>query len=271
MKVAVLGCGWLGRALAKRLQERHTLFGAVRSDASLQDLREEKITAFLNPDKNSCFWDAEVLVISISPRKDYLETLEKLPHLLTASQEQIILLSSTSVYAGLEGVVDETTPVGSESIICRGEALFQKLFPQGSIVRLGGLMGEERIAGQWPAKVLQNSAVNYIHRLDAVGMIEQMIEQKIRGEIINAVAPKHPKRSELYKMNAEIFGFELPVFEEGPERIVSSEKGRALLGYDYCFDDPMRFWSFFTHCILLYLSFNNSFIDFNRFRKNATA
>jgi nucleoside-diphosphate-sugar epimerase len=157
--------------------------------------------------------------------------------------QQIILLSSTSVYAGLEGVVDEATPVQSDSIVAQGEALFQKLFPQGSIVRLGGLMGADRIAGQRSAKVLQDSAVNYVHRDDAVGIIEAVIEQNIQGEIINAVAPKHPKRSVVYKMNAEAFGFELPLFEEGSERIVAGEKGRVLLGCGYRFDDPMRFWS----------------------------
>ena len=243
MKVAIFGCGWLGRALAKRLQEKHTVVGAVRSDASVQKLRDAKIQAFQNPDKNSAFWDAEVLVISISPRSDYLDTLGKLPDFLTASLKQIILLSSTSVYNGLEGVVDETTSLESESTVCRGEALFQKLFPQGSIVRLGGLMGAERIAGQWPVKALQDTAVNYIHQVDAVGIIEQLIEQKILGEIINAVAPEHPKRADVYRMNAEAFGFALPRFEEKKGRIVSNEKSSTLLGYDYVFDNPMTFWS----------------------------
>ncbi|MBU1642820.1 hypothetical protein KKE54_05620 [bacterium] len=243
MKVAIFGCGWLGRALAKRLKERHAVYGAVRTVASVQKLIDEKITAFQSPDVNSPFWAVEVLVISISPRQDYLETLGKLPDLLTASLKQIILLSSTSVYTGLEGVVDEATPLESESIVYRGEALFQKLFPKGSIVRLGGLMGTDRIAGQRPVKVLQDSAVNYIHQVDAVGIIEQMIERKIRGEIINAVAPEHPKRADVYRMNAEAFGFELPRFEEKKGRIVSSEKSSTLLGYDYVFDNPMAFWS----------------------------
>ena len=243
MRVAVLGCGWLGLALAKRLQQRHRLFAAVRSDASVRKLTDEKISAFRNPDKNSPFWDAEVLVVSIPPRRDYLETLERVPHFLGPSLKQTILLSSTSVYAQAEGTVDETAPVKSESIVARGESLFQKLFPQGSIVRLGGLMGDDRIAGQWPAKVVRDSAVNYIHQADAAGIIERVIEQSIQSEIINAVAPKHPKRALVYKMNAEAFGFELPRFEKGKDRVVSSEKSRSVLGYRYLFDDPMCFWS----------------------------
>ncbi len=243
MRIAIFGCGWLGRALAKKLQARHAVSGAVRSEASMRKLYEENITAFQNPGQESAFWETDVLVVSISPRRDYLETLKRISRFLTPSLKQIILLSSTSVYADLEGVVDEQSTLKCESMVRQGESLFKKLFPKGVIVRLGGLMGEDRIAGQWSSKVVQDAAVNYIHRDDAAGIIEQLIEQNIQNEIINAVAPKHPKRSDVYKMNAEVFGFELPAFEEGKERVVSSEKSRTLLGYDYLFDEPMAFWS----------------------------
>lgn len=243
MRIAIFGCGWLGRALAKKLQAKHTVFGAVRSEASMQKLRDENITAFKNPGRSSPFWEADVLVVSISPRGEYLETLEQLPSCCRPSLKQIILLSSTSVYADLEGVVDEQSPLKRESTVYQGESLFKKLFPDGVIVRLGGLMGEDRIAGQWPSKAVQDTAVNYIHQDDAVGIIETVIEQNIKNEIINAVAPKHPRRSAVYKMNAKVFGFELPRFEEGKERTVSSEKSMTLLGYDYVFDDPIAFWS----------------------------
>lgn len=243
MRIAIFGCGWLGRALAKKLEAEHTVFGAVRSETSMQKLCDNGITAFQNPAQESPFWEAEVLVVSISPRRDYLETLKRVSLFLKPSLKQIILLSSTSVYADLEGVVDETTPLPSEGIVRQGESLFKKLFPQGTILRLGGLMGEDRIAGQWPLKAVRDAVVNYVHRDDAVGIIEQLIEQKIRNEIINGVAAQHPRRSAIYKMNAEVFGFGLPTFEEGRERVVSSERSRTLLGYAYRFDDPMLFWS----------------------------
>ena len=243
MRIAIFGCGWLGRVLAKKLQVKHSVFGAVRSEASMQKLGEENITAFQNPGRESAFWEVEVFVIAISPRREYLETLKRVSRFLRPSLKQIILLSSTSVYADLEGVVDEKSPLKHESMVYQGESLFKKLFPDGVIVRLGGLMGEDRIAGQWPSKAVQDTAVNYIHQDDAVGIIEAVIEQNIQNEIINAVAPKHPRRSDIYKINAEVFGFELPMFEKGKERIVSSEKSRTLLGYGYVFDDPMAFWS----------------------------
>jgi len=243
MRVAIFGCGWLGRALAKKLQTEHTVFGAVRSEASIQKLQEENITAFQEPGEASIFWDAEVLVVSISPQHAYVETLVQLPRLVSPAIEQIILLSSISVYAEPEGVIDERSTLKSEGSAVRGEEAFKRAFPQGVIIRLGGLMGKDRIAGQWGSKNLEDSAVNYIHQADAVGIIEAVIGQKVQRETINAVAPKHPKRSAIYKVNGKAFGFALPQFEEGRTRVVSGKKSRKLLGYEYRFDDPMRFWS----------------------------
>ena len=242
MKVGIFGCGWLGQALAKRLKKRHTVFGAVRSETSLQRLYKQNIEVFQNPDKESSFWDVDTLVISISPRQNYLESLEKIALNCRDSVKQVVLLSSTSVYGDAVGRVDEESYVESGSMVSKGEVLFRQFFPDGVIVRLGGLMGPDRIAGQWGSKMLQDAPVNYIHREDAVGILEQIIEKNIQNEIINAVAPKHPKRSEVYKQNCEQFGFELPLFKDGKERVVLSEKSRELLGYNYCYEDPMRFW-----------------------------
>lgn len=243
MQIAIYGCGWLGRSLAEKLSKKHTVFGAVRSDASMQKLQQQGIGAFQEPDKDSAFWDVESLVISVPPRENYLETLENLAQNCGKSVKQIVLLSSTSVYANEEGYFDEQSAVVQESVVAQGEVLFKRLFTDGVIVRLGGLMGEDRIAGQWGSAQLQDAPVNYIHKVDAVGILESVIEQKIRNEVINAVAPKHPKRSELYEKNCTQFGFELPRFSTGRERIIVSEKSRELLDYRYVYEDPMQFWS----------------------------
>ena len=91
MRIAIFGCGWLGRPLAKKLQVKHTVFGAVRSEASMKKLRDENITAYKNPGQESPFWEAEVLVVSISPRGEYLETLKRVSRFLAPSLKQVIL------------------------------------------------------------------------------------------------------------------------------------------------------------------------------------
>ncbi len=243
MRTAIFGCGWLGRSLAEKLSEKHTVFGAVRSDASMLKLHQHGINAFQEPDKDSVFWDVETLIISVPPRESYLEMLKKVVRNCGKSVKQIVLLSSISVYDDVEGPFDEQSTIRQEYIVAQGEALFKRLFSEGVIVRLGGLMGEDRIAGQWGSTQLQDAPVNYIHRVDAVGIIAEVIEQKIRNEVINAVAPQHPRRSELYKKNCAQFGFDLPKFSAGRDRIVVSEKSRELLGYRYVYEDPMHFWS----------------------------
>jgi len=243
IKVGIFGCGWLGRALAKSLQPHGTVYGAVRSLVSLEGLRSEKIEAFQNPDECSKFWSVDILVIAISPQQNYIETINKIARYTTTQTKQVILISSTSVYKDGQVSVDELSAIDSSKIVVQGELLFKRYFPHGSIVRLGGLMGDDRIAGQWNTSRLKDVSVNYLHQVDAVGVIGEIIRQNIKDEVINVVAPRHPKRSEVYKMNCDRFGWSLPLFTEGEEKVVSSQKSETLLGYDYQFEDPMHFWS----------------------------
>ena len=242
IKVGIFGCGWLGIALAKSLQSHCLVYGAVRSLASEERLVKEKIEAFISPKHDSKFWNIDVLVIAISPRQNYIETLNQITQCVSAQTKQVILLSSTSVYKEGEELLSEVSAVDTSKVAVQGELLFKKYFPKGNIVRLGGLMGDDRIAGQWGATVLTDVSVNYIHQVDAAGIISEIIKLNIEDEVINAVAPKHPKRSEVYKMNCNRFGWTLPTFTEGAEKIVSSEKSEILLGYEYQFKDPMHFW-----------------------------
>jgi len=243
IKVGIFGCGWLGRALVKTLQHEYTVYGAVRSLTSSARLEQEHIKAFCLPQTGSEFWNIEILVIAIPPRHQYLETLTEIANNMTAKTQQIILLSTTSVYKEDKGLINEMSEVDPTKLSVQGELLFKKIFSKGSIIRLGGLMGDDRIAGQWGSKVLSDSRVNYLHQRDAVGIIEAVIKQKISDDVINAVSPDHPKRSKIYKMNCKRFGWELPTFTKGEEKIILSVKSENLLGYHYVFKDPMYFWA----------------------------
>jgi len=243
ISVGIFGCGWLGRALAKRLQLHYKVYGAVRSVDSLQKLEKEKITAFKLPAKDSEFWNVETLVVAISPRQEYLKTMQQISENVKARTQQFILLSTTSVYQDDDLLITETSAVDSSKLAVEGENLFKSYWPKGTVIRLAGLMGADRIAGQWGASVVTNTSVNYVHQVDAVEIISEVIKQNIHGEIINAVAPQHPKRALIYKMNCDRFGWKIPSFMEGEEKIIAGRKSEILLRYDYKFQDPMHFWS----------------------------
>ena len=116
-------------------------------------------------------------IIAIPPRENYLDVLEEsLMHI--EKNTQIILLSSISFYDG-------------KALVVEAETLLQSLDEAVTILRLGGLMGYDRIAGKYTAgKVLTaDSRTNYVHRDDVVGIIECIISQYVRGEVFDVVAP----------------------------------------------------------------------------------
>jgi len=242
-QISILGCGWLGSAIARRLNEKHQVKGAVLSEASGECLRQFGLKIFVGPESESEFYEGDTLVIAIPPSDDYLFWLN---HTAICSDfTQVILLSSTSVYSGLNGLLLEadTNRITAPNRMLEYERVFQKLFPEGVIVRLGGLMGDDRIAGQHHRKQLSDGPVNYIHREDATNIVEKIIYAECHSKVFNAVAPEHPLRSALYESNARKYGFVKPDFRGFEQRIVSPQKLADELNYQFVRPDPMKFWS----------------------------
>ena len=126
----------------------------------------------------------------------------------------------------------------------QGEDLLLELKNSVLILRLGGLMGESRVAGKWKnPKPMSDGYVNYIHQKDVIGIVKKTIENEIVNGIYNLVAPKHPLRSEVHKKNAKDFGFELGCFEGKTNRIVSADKITKELNYKFLYPNPLYMWS----------------------------
>ncbi len=125
-KIGVVGCGWLGGELAL------TLGAECYSRETTTD--------------ESPFWQNKTIIIAINTKDNYLKTVQKIASLTTA---RIILLSSTSVYREFDGEVDEESIITKPSLQKEVEDALLALHPQSVIIRLGGLMGDDRIAGRW--------------------------------------------------------------------------------------------------------------------------
>ncbi len=249
-KISIFGSGWLGKALAEELEKTYFVQVSVRSRLSFDTL-ELPNKYLLNADNDyfsKDFYETDVLIVAIPPRGAYIETLRKVIAYLD-ERTQVILCSSTSVYTQTEGDISEkeseyiTTP----SLMLEAERVVQKLWPQTLILRLGGLMGYERIAGKYSAgKVLPHDTyVNYIHRDDVVNIIRLCIEEKIEARCYNVVAPDHSSKKEIYEVNAKKFGFKATTFESDEIRgkKVSSARLVKELRYDFLQADPLLFWS----------------------------
>ena len=249
-KVSIFGCGWVGKPLLKLLENEYEVLASVQSQNSF-DALEGKNRYLLNESNHFFapnFYESDTIIIAIPPRGDYLNTIKTLCSYIKAST-QIILLSSTSVYPQTEGIVDEneTKTVKNPSIMLETERFLQKKHQKMLILRLGGLMGYDRIAGKYTAgKTLEHDAfINYIHRDDVIAIIKMFIDTKVSEDVVNVVAPSTHSKKAVYDQNALQFGFEKTLFNstkiEG--KTVSTDKLQTFYHYDFIHPQAISFWS----------------------------
>ncbi|MCS6822232.1 MAG: SDR family NAD(P)-dependent oxidoreductase [Microscillaceae bacterium] len=260
--ISILGCGWLGLPLANFLiRKGFQVYGSTTSKEKLAILRQNNIRAFellLNPNAMGNDWydflENPTLIINIPPKiqefgQDFhVKQIENLLRLVVKSNvRRIFYISSTSVYPEKNQVVCENSEVLSEHTLVKAENLLLSL-PQIQIMilRCGGLMGENRIAGKSLAGKKTNTGsmpVNFIHREDVIRIIFQLLAKKVEKEIFNIVAPLHPTRQEVYAAQAQKYNFAKPIFEKAdlPYKIVDSSKIQNFLNYEFLFPNPAEF------------------------------
>lgn len=226
-KIGIVGCGWLGKPLATLLSQNFTVECFVRNKT----------------EENSSFWQNEIIIVAINTKDNYLAALRNIAT-LTNPISNIILMSSTSVYREFSDEVDENIEIKESNLQKEAEDLMKSLRDNLLILRLGGLMGDDRVAGKWKSvSIFEDGEVNYIHKDDVLNITKIMIDKNITNGIYNLVAPIHPLRSEVHEKNSEDFGFELGSFSGMTNRVVSSQKLIKELDYNFLYPNPLEFWS----------------------------
>ncbi|TCN61310.1 SDR family oxidoreductase [Flavobacterium circumlabens] len=264
-QISILGCGWLGLPLAKKLIERgNSVNGSTTSENKLSILKEVGINSFLVTLESESISESitdfltksEILIIDIPPKlrgnnpdtekKVFVAKIENLiPFIEQSTAKKVLFVSSTSVYGNENNIITEqTTPnpdTESGKQLLSAEALLQKNKQfETTILRFGGLIGEDR----HPVKTLSgkenlenpDAPVNLIHQTDCIGLIYEILYQSKWGEIFNAVAPFHPTREMYYTEKATALNLPLPKFspeQSQIKRIVSSEKIETSLKYQF--------------------------------------
>ncbi len=218
--VSILGCGWIGATFAEMIDtSKYEVYCLSRNCE--ENIRE---------DRYSC----DSLVIAIPPRDNYLEVLTQTLEQISP-ETQVILLSSISFYDG-------------KPLVIEAEALVHSMHDEVVILRLGGLMGYDRIAGKYSAgKVLtSDSRTNYVHRDDVINILNNIIEQNIRDEIFDVVAPVQSTKKEIFTQNSKQFGFRETEFLNGDEvgKMLAPTKLCEMLDYVFVKEDVRRFWVF---------------------------
>jgi len=261
--ISLLGCGWLGEPLARELvRDGYTVRGSTTSEEKVSTLAEAGIDAHLltlDPELKTAspeqFFDCDALVLNIPPgrRRDdvkehhpaqirsLLPWIEKIP--------QVILIGTTSVYRSENREVSEEDAGKADSdsglaVYTVEGMLRDALGERLAVLRLGGLLGGERHPARMLARRKEvgkgNSPVNLTVRGDAIAAIRMVLDGKGRGAVYNVVCPEHPTRRDFYTREAKKLGLDPPAFtdDEGPWKIVRSDKIVQELGFQFRFPDP---------------------------------
>lgn len=216
-KISILGCGWVGKVLQDKL---------------LPDYIVNCLSKDIEENNKLNLYAVDSLVIAIPPKNNYLEVIEQTLEKLNKNT-YVILLSSISFYKNKPLVVD-------------AENLVKKKTKNYIILRLGGLMGYDRIAGKYTSgtTLSHNSVTNYIHRDDVVSIIENLIKKEIYNEIFDVVAPVQSTQKEVFSRNAKKFRFEETYFlnEIAIGKSLSPSYLIEKMGYVFKKEEVLEFW-----------------------------
>lgn len=264
--VAIVGLGWLGLPLARYLQNLGwQVKGSKRTHEGAEQMRLIRLETYpleLTPDINADPDDlhnllsVDALVINIPPSQyffdgqHYVQGVKNIVNeALLHGVQHIIFISSTSVFAEQSGQFDET--MAPQPDTATGKALvevenwlFQLQHIDCDILRLGGLVGEDRhpvysLAG----KTIKagHSPVNLVHFDDCARAIQLLLETPSYQRLYHLVATQHPSKAKYYTEMAQKLQLNPPHFvcdEQDPQRIILADKICRELEFVYQYPDP---------------------------------
>jgi nucleoside-diphosphate-sugar epimerase len=220
--IGILGLGWLGTPLAKRLSAKgYQVFGTTT--------QTEKTALFDNAEVTSCLWKEGVqlpkwmnaldaLIINIPPTKteNYGQLMESICDSVR-SDCHIVFVSSTGIYANQQGMTNEHAALHVGSSLFLAEEIIKNQL-NFTVLRLGGLIGGTRHPiyslsgktvknGNWP--------VNLLTLEDALNAIEKAVAFPVTNQTFNVCNPEHPTKLDYYSYFAEKLKLPLPQFIPG--------------------------------------------------------
>lgn len=257
--VSVLGGGWLGLPLALSLKKKSLLVKiSTTTDSKLeifsqQGLEPHKIILDQNSQGMGTFLKTDVLIICFPPKiksqslEYFYNQIEILCRAIANEKiiQKIIFVSSTSIYTSNEGLKTENDADPTHYLF-KAEKLLKENLPDKTIliVRMAGLMGYDRN----PCKYFgirdfnPQSRVNYIHRDDAVEVLDWLALNFAENITVNLCAPLHPSRGQITevvcKQNYGNFNEDLA---EGEGKIVDSTLFESIFQKKLKYPDPLNF------------------------------
>lgn len=260
-KISILGCGWLGFPLAKALLNNgYIVKGSTTSAEKIVVLENSGIQAFqvlldsesVSGPVDELLVESTIAIIDIPPKLrgnqsgDFVGKIKNLlPYIEKSSVEQVIFISSTSVYGDENDQVTEETPLNPDSEGGRQLAIVEAILQNNlhfktTVLRFGGLIGEDRNPARFLAgkENLDNpdAPINLIHQKDCIGIIMKIIANEAWDDTFNAAAPHHPFREIYYTQKAIDFGLTPATFDHSKPSVgktILVDKVKNILDYTF--------------------------------------
>ena len=270
MRVAILGCGYVGLALGRRLAESgHEVVGVRRSGAGIDEIEEAGLTAVradvTDAAELAAVPDVDAVVFSASAgdrggeaaRRVYVDGLRTVVEQFGSRESapgRLVYTSSTGVYGDHGGDwVDETTPLEpvndkTTALVDAEEVAFDaRVYGiDPTVVRFGGIYGPGRHRiDRYLEGPVTAGWLNLVHREDAAGIVAFLLEtDRGRDEIVVAVDNEPVDRRELADWVADYCEIEPPpkqsVEERLAERDLSETAARRIRADKRCSNARLR-------------------------------
>jgi len=267
VRVAILGCGYVGLALGARLAEAgHDVTGVRRSEEGLARVADAGLRAVeadvTDGGSLAAVPDADWLVFAASSggrgaaaaREVYVDGLAASVDAFASRADppdRLVYTSSTGVYGDHGGDwVDESTPVEPTTpkteVLVEAEAQARAAPFDATVARFAGLYGPGRYRlERYLEGPVTEGYLNMVHRADAAGAVAHLLEEdRARGETVLVVDDEPVSKWAFADWLAEECGRERPPKRTVAERLAAGDLSdaaeRRLRTSKRCANDRLR-------------------------------
>lgn len=258
-QISIIGCGWLGLSLAKKLATHgYKIKGSTTSVSKLKNLKEAGIEPYhiqlseskIIGDIDGFLRDSTIVIINVppglrkNPNKDHVAEISRLLKAIQkASVKHILYVSSISVFEDdthFPVITTTSAPNGTsnsaQQLIAIEKSVLELSRTNNSVLRFAGLIDGQRHPGNQLAgrTGLRNpeAPLNLIHRKDCINIVLKMIELKIWGLVLNASYPYHPTKKDYYTTYCVVKKLPLPSYnysQPSKGKVIDSSELEQLL------------------------------------------
>ena len=249
MRVAILGCGYVGLELGRQLSSDHHVVGVRRSAAgvtAIEDAGFDAVQADLTDDGDlDSVPDVDAVVFAASSggrgadaaRDIYVDGQRTaIDHFGARSNtpERYVYTSSTGVYGDHDGDwVDEETPLDPRTekteVLADAERVAlersREVGIDGTVARLAGLYGPGRYRlSRYIDGPVTEGYLNMVHREDAAGSVAYLLNgNDARGDVVLVVDDEPVSKWEFADWLADQCGVASPPKQTTAERLADDD------------------------------------------------